>query len=59
MAKLTKRVIDSIRHPPSGQTFERDDALPGFALRVTPGVPGDMHGGTSAWRRAARLEGLR
>ena len=22
-------------------------------------VPGDMHGGTSPWRRAARLEGLR
>ena len=38
MAKLTKRVIDSIRHPLSGQTFLRDDCLSGFALRVTPGA---------------------
>ena len=38
MAKLTKRAIDSIRHPQSGQTFVRDDVLPGFALRVSPGA---------------------
>ncbi|MCH7616010.1 MAG: site-specific integrase [Nitrospinae bacterium] len=37
MAKLTKRVIDSVPHPHTGQTFVRDDLLPGFALRVTSG----------------------
>ena len=38
MPKLTKRKIDSISHPPAGQVFVRDDSLPGFALRVTPGA---------------------
>ena len=38
MAKLTKRLIDATPHPQSGQIFVRDDLLPGFAVRVTPGA---------------------
>ncbi|MEO7860484.1 MAG: integrase family protein, partial [Nitrospirales bacterium] len=37
MAKLTKRLIDSVAHPASGQVFYRDTELQGFALRATPG----------------------
>lgn len=37
MPKLTKRIIDSATHPPSGQVFLRDDELRGFAVRITPG----------------------
>jgi integrase len=36
MPKLTKRLIDAIRYPSSGQVFHRDDEIRGFALRVTP-----------------------
>jgi integrase len=35
--KLTKKFIDSVRFPTTGQLFIRDDDLPGFALRITPG----------------------
>ncbi len=35
--KLTKKTVDAAKHPASGQMFLRDDALRGFALRVTPG----------------------
>ena len=37
MAKLTKRLIEASPCPSRGQTFIRDDELPGFALRLTPG----------------------
>ncbi|MDX2252175.1 MAG: Arm DNA-binding domain-containing protein, partial [Nitrospira sp.] len=37
MAKLTKKIVDAISHPPAGQIFVRDEELRGFALRVTPG----------------------
>jgi integrase len=33
--KLTKRVVDACKAPPSGQVFIRDTELKGFALRVT------------------------
>jgi len=33
--KLTKKVLDAARHPATGQTFLRDDALRGFAVRIT------------------------
>lgn len=35
--KLTKKLIDAAKHPARGQVFLRDDALRGFALRITPG----------------------
>lgn len=35
--KLTKRIVDSAKHPDKGQIFLRDESLRGFALRVTPG----------------------
>ncbi len=35
MPKITKRVVDAAKPPPSGQVFIRDSALPGFALRLT------------------------
>jgi integrase len=35
--KLTKKLIDTAKHPASGQIFLRDDELRGFALRLTPG----------------------
>jgi integrase len=35
--RLTKRTIDAMPHPSTGQTFVRDGELRGFALRVTPG----------------------
>jgi integrase len=35
--KLTKRTVDSIKHPKEGQQFYWDRELPGFGLRVTPG----------------------
>ena len=37
MPKLTKRLIDAVPHPNKGQLFIRDEGLPGFGLRVTPG----------------------
>ncbi len=37
MPKLTKRLIDAAQHPNKGQLFIRDEGLPGFGLRVTPG----------------------
>ena len=37
--RLTKRVVDACKAPPSGQVFIRDSELKGFALRVTaPGA---------------------
>lgn len=36
--KLTKRHIDALSHPKSGQTIVRDKDLAGFALRVTSGT---------------------
>ena len=33
--KLTKKMIDTAKHPTQGQTFLRDDQLRGFALRMT------------------------
>ena len=49
MPKLTKRLVDSAQHPPSGQIFLRDDELRGFAVRITPGsksfiVEREIHG---------------
>ena len=49
MPKLTKRLVDSAKHPPSGQIFLRDDELRGFAVRITPGsksfiVEREIHG---------------
>jgi integrase len=38
MPKLTKRAIDRIRAPASGQIFLRDDELRGFAVRITRGA---------------------
>ena len=35
--RLTKRTIDAMPHPATGQTFVRDGELRGFGLRVTPG----------------------
>lgn len=35
--KLTKKSVDTAPHPAQGQTFLRDEALRGFALRITPG----------------------
>ncbi|MBZ0188713.1 MAG: Arm DNA-binding domain-containing protein [Candidatus Obscuribacterales bacterium] len=37
MPKLTKSFVKSISFPSSGQIIFRDDQLPGFGLRVTPG----------------------
>ncbi|MGE0265701.1 MAG: integrase arm-type DNA-binding domain-containing protein, partial [Candidatus Obscuribacterales bacterium] len=37
MPKLTKSFVKSIRFPERGQVIYRDDQLPGFGLRVTPG----------------------
>ncbi len=34
--RLTKRVVDAVPYPTRGQRFVRDQALRGFALRVTP-----------------------
>jgi len=47
--KLTKRLIDAVKHPPSGQLFLRDDELRGFGVRITPGsksfiVEREIHG---------------
>ena len=36
MAHLTKATVEAAKAPASGQTFIRDDALKGFALRVIP-----------------------
>ena len=49
MPKLTKRLIDAVKHPPSGQLFLRDDELRGFGVRITPGsksfiVEREIHG---------------
>lgn len=35
--KLTKKLVDTAKHPAQGQTFLRDEELRGFALRITPG----------------------
>lgn len=35
--KLTKKIIDAARSPAAGQIFLRDDALRGFAVRITNG----------------------
>ncbi|MFP5505736.1 MAG: Arm DNA-binding domain-containing protein, partial [Gammaproteobacteria bacterium] len=35
--RLTKRLVDSVPPPESGQLIVRDVELKGFALRVTPG----------------------
>ena len=37
MPKLTQALAEQTSHPSQGQCFIRDDALPGFALRVTKG----------------------
>ena len=37
MPKITKRFVDTIESPVSGQDFYRDDELLGFGLRVTRG----------------------
>ena len=37
MPKLTKNFVNSIPHPERGQIIFRDNLLPGFGLRVTPG----------------------
>lgn len=37
MPKLTKKFVDSVPNPDKGQIIFRDDRLPGFGLRVTPG----------------------
>ena len=37
MPKLTKSFVKSISFPERGQIIIRDDQLPGFGLRVTPG----------------------
>jgi len=47
--KLTKRLVDSAKHPATGQVFLRDDELRGFAVRITPGsksfiVEREIHG---------------
>ena len=49
MPKLTKRIIDAVKPPASGQIFLRDDELRGFAVRVTAGsksfiVEREIHG---------------
>lgn len=49
MPRLTKRLIDAAKPPPSGQVFLRDDELRGFALRITRGsksfiVEREIHG---------------
>lgn len=36
MSKITKRTVDAIHHPETGQVFVWDSDLPGFGLRVTP-----------------------
>jgi integrase len=36
--RLTKRHIDTLTHPKSGQLFVRDQGLPGFGLRITRGT---------------------
>jgi integrase len=37
MPKLTNKFVSSVPHPDKGQIIFRDDRLPGFGLRVTPG----------------------
>lgn len=37
MPKLTKKFVNSVPFPEKGQKIFRDDLLPGFGLRVTPG----------------------
>jgi integrase len=37
MPKLTKKFVDSVPNPERGQVIFRDDRMPGFGLRVTPG----------------------
>ena len=37
MPKLTKKFVDSVSCPDKGQVIFRDDRLPGFGLRLTPG----------------------
>jgi len=32
--RLTKRTVEALPHPPSGQALYRDDSLPGFGVRV-------------------------
>jgi len=36
--RLTKRHIDALAHPKSGQIIVRDQGLPGFGLRITSGA---------------------
>jgi integrase len=35
--KLTKRTVEALPLPDTGQTFHWDDELPGFGIRLTPG----------------------
>jgi hypothetical protein len=37
MAKLTKKFVNSVPFPEKGQMIFRDERMPGFGLRVTPG----------------------
>ncbi len=36
MAKITKRLVDSLKPDPTRETFVADDELPGFGIRVRP-----------------------
>lgn len=48
--RLTKTVVDQATTPEKGQRFLRDEALPGFALRIT-------HGGAKSFIVEKRING--
>ena len=54
--RLTKKAIELLPYPPTGQVFYRDCTLPGFGLRVGA-APVKQYAGKSARRSASEKSG--